>query len=153
KSNELVAHSYSHLYELPTTGLRFFTVYGPWGRPDMALFLFTEAILSGKPIDVFNHGDMQRDFTYIDDIVTGVIGTMDNTATPVTPAGEESASPAISHAPYRVYNIGNSKPVPLMGMIGALENELGMEAEKNFLPMQPGDVPATWADTSRLERD
>jgi UDP-glucuronate 4-epimerase len=153
KANELMAHTYSHLYALPTTGLRFFTVYGPWGRPDMALFLFTKAILEGRPIDVFNEGRMQRDFTYVDDIVEGVVRVADH-----VPAGDASWSgakpdPAASRAPYRVYNIGNQNPVQLMHLIGTLEKSLGKTAEKRMLPMQPGDVPATFADVADLERD
>ncbi|MCU0616147.1 MAG: NAD-dependent epimerase [Gemmatimonadaceae bacterium] len=153
KANELMAHTYSHLYGLPTTGLRFFTVYGPWGRPDMALFLFTKAILEGQPIDVFNHGQMQRDFTYIDDIVEGVIRTSDHTAEP-NPAWDSNApDPATSRAPYRIYNIGNNNPVELMTLIRTLEEALGREAEKRMLPMQPGDVPATYADVEALVQD
>jgi UDP-glucuronate 4-epimerase len=153
KSNELMAHTYSYLYQIPTTGLRFFTVYGPWGRPDMALFLFTKAILEGKPIDVFNNGNMQRDFTYVDDIVEGVVRVIDS-----PPAGNpdwtgQSPDPGTSSAPYRVYNIGNSKPVKLLDFIEAIEDALGKRAVKNFLPMQPGDVPATWADVSDLAAD
>jgi UDP-glucuronate 4-epimerase len=148
KSNELMAHAYSHLFGLPTTGLRFFTVYGPWGRPDMALFLFTKAILENRPIDVFNHGNMRRDFTYIDDIVEGVVRVADRIP---APASREHAG--ISSAPYRVYNIGNSDPVSLMDMIGILEKALGKVAQKNLLPMQPGDVAATFADVEELERD
>lgn len=150
KANELMAHSYSHLYSMPTTGLRFFTVYGPWGRPDMALFLFTKAILEGRPIDVFNHGDMSRDFTYIDDIVEGVIRVSDKTATPNEEWSGKTPDPGTSRAPYRVFNIGNNAPVQLMEMIGALEDKLGMVAEKNFMPMQAGDVPATYADSNAL---
>ncbi|MGE5490518.1 MAG: NAD-dependent epimerase/dehydratase family protein, partial [Actinomycetota bacterium] len=150
KANELMAHTYSHLYGLPTTGLRFFTVYGPWGRPDMALFLFTKAILEGRPIDVFNHGNMQRDFTYIDDIVEGVIRTMDRTAEANPDYRSEEADPATSNVPYRVFNIGNHNPVPLLDFIGAIESALGMKAEKRLLPMQDGDVPATYADTQAL---
>jgi UDP-glucuronate 4-epimerase len=153
KANELMAHTYSHLYGLPTTGLRFFTVYGPWGRPDMAMFLFTKAILEGRPIDVFNHGRMRRDFTYVDDIVEGVIRTADHTAAADPAWRSESPDVGTSAAPYRVYNIGNSAPVDLMHMIGVLERELGREAEKRMLPLQPGDVPATWADVADLERD
>lgn len=138
KSNELIAHTYSHLFNIPTTGLRFFTVYGPWGRPDMAYFLFTDAILKGKPIKVFNHGKMARDFTYIDDIVNGVIKVTEKPPS-------ESLSP-----PYRIYNIGNNAPVPLMNFIIAIEEALGMEAEKEFLPMQPGDVEQTYADVQHL---
>lgn len=153
KANELMAHSYSHLYGLPTTGLRFFTVYGPWGRPDMALFLFTKAVLAGRPIDVFNHGKMRRDFTYIDDIVEGVVRASDRVAA-ADPAWDGNApDPATSPAPYRLYNIGNSQPNELMDLIGALEQALGRTAEKNYLPMQPGDVPATYADVDDLVRD
>ena len=141
KANELMAHTYSHLYGLPTTGLRFFTVYGPWGRPDMSPFLFAEAILNNKPIKVFNHGDMMRDFTYVDDIVEGVIRVLDKPATP-----QEG-----SHVPYRIFNIGNSQPEKLMDFIGIMENAFGKAAEKEFLPMQAGDVKATYADTSALE--
>ena len=150
KANELMAHTYSHLYGLPTTGLRFFTVYGPWGRPDMALFLFTKAILEGRPIDVFNHGNMQRDFTYIDDIVEGVIRVMDRNATGNAEYDPISADPASSNTPYRVFNIGNNNPVQLLDFIGAIENALGMQAEKRLLPMQDGDVPATYANTDLL---
>ena len=150
KANELMAHTYSHLYGLPTTGLRFFTVYGPWGRPDMALFLFTDAIRNGRPIDVFNQGAMVRDFTYIDDIVEGVIRVLDKTATPDTDFDPMNPDPGTSTAPFRVFNIGNGNPTPLMDYIGALEDALGMTAEKNMMPMQPGDVPATSADTSEL---
>ena len=153
KSNELMAHAYSHLYGLPTTGLRFFTVYGPWGRPDMSPFLFTDAILRGRPIKVFNNGDMLRDFTYIDDIVEGVIRVIDN-----PPAGDESwdaatPDPAASSAPYRIYNIGNSQPVRLMDFIETVEKAAGRPAEKIFLPMQAGDVYQTNADTSRLDAE
>jgi UDP-glucuronate 4-epimerase len=150
KSNELMAHTYSHLYGIPTTGLRFFTVYGPWGRPDMALFLFTKAIIEGRPIDVFNYGKMQRDFTYIDDIVEGVIRTLDRPAEPDPAFDACQPNPGSGHAPYRVFNIGNDGPVELMDFIGALESALGAKAEKNLLPIQPGDVPATWADVSAL---
>lgn len=153
KANELMAHTYSHLYGLPTTGLRFFTVYGPWGRPDMALFLFTKAILEGKPIDVFNHGKMKRDFTYIDDIVEGVVRVLDNTATPNDSWHGEQPDPGTSCAPYKLYNIGNNNPVELMDYIGAIESALGMVAEKNMLPIQPGDVPATYADVDDLVAD
>lgn len=153
KANELMAHTYSHLFGLPTTGLRFFTVYGPWGRPDMALFLFTKAILEGRSIDVFNHGNMQRDFTYVDDIVEGVIRVNDNVASPNPQWSSDAPDPGTSAAPYRIYNIGNSNPVKLMDMIGALENCLGQKAEKNMLPMQPGDVPATFADVDALVKD
>ena len=150
KANELMAHTYSHLYGLPTTGLRFFTVYGPWGRPDMALFLFAKAILKGEAIPVFNNGQMIRDFTYIDDIVEGVIRVMDKPATPNADFDASLPDPATSAAPYRVFNIGNSRPVPLMDYISSLEQALGVEAIKEFLPMQPGDVPATSADTREL---
>ncbi len=151
KANELMAHTYSHLFGLPTTGLRFFTVYGPWGRPDMALFLFTKAILEGRPIDVFNHGQMQRDFTYIDDIVEGVIRVSDRPATPNAGYDADTPDPGTSNAPYRVFNIGSHQPVPLMDYIGAIEAALGTTAQKNLLPMQPGDVPATYADVEALE--
>ena len=151
KANELMAHTYSHLYRLPTTGLRFFTVYGPWGRPDMALFLFTQAILEGRPIDVFNHGLMQRDFTYVDDIVEGVVRILDRTATANPGYRPDEADPATSNVPYRVFNIGNHQPVPLLEFIGAIERALGKTAEKRLLPMQDGDVPATYADTALLD--
>ena len=151
KANELMAHTYSHLFGLPTTGLRFFTVYGPWGRPDMALFLFTKAILEGRPIDVYNHGKMQRDFTYIDDIVEGVIRVSDRTATPNPAYVTETPDPGTSNVPYRVFNIGNHHPVQLMDFIAAIEQALGMTAQKNLMPMQPGDVPATYADVEALE--
>lgn len=153
KSNELMAHTYSHLYRLPTTGLRFFTVYGPWGRPDMALFLFTKAILSGKPIDVFNHGKMRRDFTYIDDIVEGVYRTTLNIAKPNPDWSGDDPDPCTSLAPYRLYNIGNNNPVELMEMIETLEKTLGIEAKKNMMDIQPGDVPATYANVDALTRD
>jgi UDP-glucuronate 4-epimerase len=153
KANELMAHTYSHLYHLPTTGLRFFTVYGPWGRPDMAMWLFTKAILDGKPIDVFNNGQMRRDFTFIDDIATGVVRTADNIPTGNKAWSGDRPDPATSRAPYRVYNIGNNQPVELMHMIRTLEQTLGVEAKKNFLPMQDGDVPATYADVDDLIRD
>jgi UDP-glucuronate 4-epimerase len=146
----LMAHTYSHLYGLPTTGLRFFTVYGPWGRPDMALFLFANAMLRGEPIDVFNNGEMVRDFTYIDDIVEGVIRVLDKVATPNPDFDTGTPDPATAAAPYRVFNIGNGNPTPLMAYIEALETALGIDAIKNFLPMQPGDVPATSADTAEL---
>ena len=151
KANELMAHTYSHLYGIPTTGLRFFTVYGPWGRPDMAIWLFTKAILSGQPIDVFNHGKMKRDFTFVTDIVEGVIRTNDTIPTPqpVNATTDDSQT----SAPYRVYNIGNNQPVELMYLIETLEKALGRKAEKNMLPMQPGDVPATFADIDALHRD
>jgi UDP-glucuronate 4-epimerase len=151
KANELMAHTYSHLYALPTTGLRFFTVYGPWGRPDMALFLFTRAILEGRPIDVFNNGDMIRDFTFVDDIVEGVIRVIDKPAAPDTGFDADHPDPATSKAPFRVFNIGNNQPTKLMDYIDALETALGRKANKNFLPMQPGDVPATAADTRALD--
>ena len=151
KANELMAHTYSHLYGLPTTGLRFFTVYGPWGRPDMALFLFTKAILEGRPIDVFNHGQMQRDFTYVDDIAEGVVRVTDRIATPDPAYDALAPDPATSNVPYRVFNIGNHQPVPLLDFIAAIERALGRSAEKNFLPMQDGDVPATYADVQALQ--
>ncbi|WP_061014306.1 NAD-dependent epimerase [Photobacterium leiognathi] len=150
KSNELMAHTYSHLYGVPTTGLRFFTVYGPWGRPDMALFKFTNAIMEGKEIDVYNHGDMRRDFTYIDDIVEGVMRIQDVIPQPNADWTVEAGSPATSSAPYRVYNIGHGSPVKLMDYIEALEEALGIEAKKNFMGMQPGDVYMTYADTEDL---
>jgi len=150
KANELMAHTYSHLFNLPTTGLRFFTVYGPWGRPDMALFLFTKAMLEDQPIDIFNHGNMVRDFTYIDDIVEGVIRVLDKPATANPQFDAAAPDPATSNAPYRIFNIGNSQPTPLMEYITALESALGISAKKNYLEMQPGDVPATSADTSEL---
>lgn len=153
KANELMAHTYAHLYRLPTTGLRFFTVYGPWGRPDMALFMFTKNILAGKPIDVFNHGKHKRDFTYIDDIVEGVIRTLDNVAKPNPAWSSDDPDSATSNAPYRLYNIGNNQPVELMKYIETLENCLGKKAQYNFLPLQPGDVPATYADIEALEQD
>ena len=151
KANELMAHTYSHLYGLPTTGLRFFTVYGPWGRPDMALFLFTRAILEGRSIDVFNHGNMQRDFTYVDDIVEGVIRVVDRAAAVNPEYDPISADPATSSAPYRIFNIGNNNPVQLLDFIGAIEDALGMKAEKRLLPLQDGDVPATYANTDLLD--
>jgi len=150
KANELMAHTYSYLFNIPSTGLRFFTVYGPWGRPDMALFLFTRAILEGKPIDVFNKGEMKRDFTYIDDIVEGVVRVIDNPPSGDEKWTEKNSDPSVSQAPYKIYNIGNSNPVRLMDFIEAIENELGTKASKNFLPMQPGDVPSTWADVTDL---
>ncbi len=150
KANELMAHTYSHLYGMPTTGLRFFTVYGPWGRPDMALFLFTKAILEGRAIDVFNYGNMQRDFTYVDDIVEGVIRVMDKTAAANPAYDPVQADPATSNAPYRVFNIGNNNPVPLLDFIGCIEDALGRQAEKRLLPLQDGDVPATFANTDAL---
>jgi UDP-glucuronate 4-epimerase len=149
KSNELMAHTYSHLFGIPTTGLRFFTVYGPYGRPDMALFLFTKAILDGKPIQVFNNGEMKRDFTYVDDIVTGVVKVVDQ---PPVPDTSNNTTPSVSRtAPYKIFNIGNSTPVRLMDFIEAIETKLGVVAKKELLPMQPGDVPMTWADTSDLQ--
>ncbi len=150
KANELMAHTYSHLFNLPTTGLRFFTVYGPWGRPDMALFLFTKAILAGEPIKVFNHGKMIRDFTYIDDIAEGVVRVLDRTATADPAYDPLKADPARSNAPYRVFNIGNHAPIPLMDFIAAIEQAVGREAIKEFLPLQDGDVPATHADVEEL---
>jgi len=153
KSNELMAHTYSHLYNLPTTGLRFFTVYGPWGRPDMALFLFTKKILAGEPIDVFNYGKHRRDFTYIDDIVEGVIRTLDHVAQPNTDWNGDSPDPGTGLAPYRLYNIGNNAPVELMHYIKVLEDCLGKKAEMNMLPLQPGDVPDTYADVQDLISD
>jgi UDP-glucuronate 4-epimerase len=151
KANELMAHTYSHLYGLPTTGLRFFTVYGPWGRPDMALFLFTKAMLEDRPIDVYNHGRMIRDFTYIDDIVEGVLRVLDATPEPDPAYDRVKADPATSHSPYRVYNIGNNQPVPLMEFIEAIETALGKTAVKHFMDLQPGDVPSTHADVSALQ--
>jgi UDP-glucuronate 4-epimerase len=153
KANELMAHTYSHLFGIPTTGLRFFTVYGPWGRPDMALFLFTKAILAGEPIKVFNQGNMQRDFTYIDDIVEGIIRVTDKPATANTDWDSRYPDPGTSSAPYRLYNIGNSKPVLLTDFIEAIENALGMTAKRELLPMQPGDVTATYADIEDLIED
>ena len=150
KANELMAHSYAHLYGLPCTGLRFFTVYGPWGRPDMALFLFTKAILEGKPIDVFNYGKMQRDFTYVDDIVEGVVRVLDRPPASDPNWSGQAPDPATSSAPYRVYNIGNHKPVALMRVIELLEQALGKKAEKHLQLLQPGDVPATYADVDDL---
>jgi UDP-glucuronate 4-epimerase len=153
KANELMAHSYSHLYRLPTTGLRFFTVYGPWGRPDMAYFKFTQAILAGRPIEVYNHGKMQRDFTYIDDIVKGVLRVLDRPPTPNPDWNGIQPDPSSSPAPYRLYNIGNHSPVALSRFIEALEDALGYKAEKIMRPMQAGDVPATYADVSDLMHD
>jgi len=150
KSNELMAHTYSHLYNIPTTGLRFFTVYGPWGRPDMALFLFTKAILENKSIDVFNYGEMQRDFTYVDDIVEGVVRVIDN---PPCGTQKKKINPSNSTAPYKIYNIGNNNPVKLMDFIEALEKKIGKVAKKNMLPLQAGDVPSTYADVSDLIED
>ena len=153
KANELMAHTYSHLFGIPTTGLRFFTVYGPWGRPDMALFIFTKKILAGEPIDVFNYGNHRRDFTYIDDIVEGVIRTLDHTATANSDWSGDTPDPATSKAPYRLYNIGSNNPVELLRYIEVLENCLGKKAEKNLLPLQPGDVPDTYADVDALIED
>ena len=153
KANELMAHSYSHLYGLPATGLRFFTVYGPWGRPDMSPILFADRISRGEAIDVFNYGNHSRDFTYIDDIVEGVIRTLDHPAEPAPAYDPEQPNPGTSGAPYRVYNIGNDKPVQLLRFIELLEQNLGRTVEKNLLPMQAGDVPDTWADVSALRRD
>lgn len=153
KANELMAHSYSHLYRIPTTGLRFFTVYGPWGRPDMALFLFTKAILAGEPIDLFNHGRMRRDFTYIDDIVEGVVRVLDRPATPNPKWDGRNPDSATSTAPYRLYNIGNNSPVELARLVEVLENTLGRVAEKRLVDIQPGDVPATYADIDALSSD
>ena len=153
KANELMAHTYSHLYDLPTTGLRFFTVYGPWGRPDMALFKFTKAILEGKTIQVYNYGNHRRDFTYIDDIVEGVIRSLDNVAKPNENWDGSNPDPSTSKAPYKVYNIGAQTPVHLLKFIETLESALGIEAKKELLPMQPGDVPDTYADVSSLVED
>ncbi len=153
KANELMAHTYAHLFRVPCTGLRFFTVYGPWGRPDMALFTFTKAILAGKPIDVYNYGRMRRDFTYIDDIVEGIVRTLDRPAQPNPEWDGAQPDPATASAPYRIYNIGNNQPVELMHLIATLERTLGRSAETRLLPMQPGDVTATWADIDDLVRD
>ena len=153
KANELMAHTYSSLYKIPTTGLRFFTVYGPWGRPDMALFLFTRAILEGKPIDVFNYGKMQRDFTYIDDIIEGVVRVMKKTPKPNPSWSGDAPDPGTSYAPYKVYNIGNNNPVELMTFIETIEKCLGKKAKKKLLPLQAGDVPATYADVDDLMND
>jgi UDP-glucuronate 4-epimerase len=153
KANELMAHSYSSLYGLPTTGLRFFTVYGPWGRPDMSLFLFTRKILAGQPIDVFNSGHHRRDFTYVDDIVNGVIAALDHVARPDPAWNSAAPDPSASNVPYRIYNIGNQRPIPLLRYIEVLEQCLGRTAQKNFAPLQPGDVPDTWADVEALARD
>ena len=152
KANELMAHTYSHLYQIPTTGLRFFTVYGPWGRPDMSPMLFTKAILANEPIQVFNHGDMMRDFTYIDDVIASVNETLFKTATPNINFDAKHPDPATSHAPYRIFNIGNSQPVPLMHFIETIENALGKKAIKNMMDMQAGDVKVTSADTSELNQ-
>jgi len=153
KANELMAHTYSHLYRLPTTGLRFFTVYGPWGRPDMALFKFAKAILAGDPIDVYNNGDMRRDFTYIDDIIEGVVRVCDRIAQPNENWSSDNPDSASSNAPYRLYNIGNNSPVELMSVIEILEKCLGRKANKNLMPMQPGDVRETYADVDQLASD
>ncbi len=153
KANELMAHTYAHLYQLPVTGLRFFTVYGPWGRPDMALFLFTKAILADKPIDVFNYGNHRRDFTFVDDIAQGVVRAMDRVATPNNDWDGNSPDPGTSKAPYRLYNIGNNEPVELMKYIELIEKYLGKKARKNLLPLQQGDVPDTFADVEDLVRD
>lgn len=153
KANELMAHTYSHLYDLPTTGLRFFTVYGPWGRPDMALYIFTRNILEGKPIEVFNRGKHKRDFTYIDDVVTGVVRVMKKIPEPNSDWSSDKPDPGTSNAPYRIYNIGNHSPVELMRFIEILEKRLGKTAVKNYLPMQPGDVPITYADVEDLIND
>lgn len=153
KSNELMAHTYSYLYGIPTTGLRFFTVYGPWGRPDMALFLFTKAILDGKPIDVYNNGNMQRDFTYVDDIVEGIIRVIDNPSKGNKEWTGKNPDPSCSVAPFKIYNIGNSSPVKLMDFIEEIESSLGKKAIKNLLPLQAGDVPATWANVDDLVED
>ncbi len=150
KANELMAHTYSHLYDLPTTGLRFFTVYGPWGRPDMVMYLFTEAILAGRPINVFNHGNMLRDFTYVDDVVEGVVRVADKPAEGVADWDGSAPDPGTSRAPYRIYNIGNNQPVELMRLIEVIEKELGRKAELNLMPIQPGDVPATYANVDDL---
>ncbi len=150
KANELMAHTYSHLFGLPTTGLRFFTVYGPWGRPDMALFLFTKAIIEDRPIDVFNHGNMRRDFTFVDDIVEGVIRVMDRPAEPDPAYVSDTPDPGTSNVPFRVFNIGNNNPVQLLDYIGHIEAAVGKKAQKNMLPLQDGDVPATFADTDAL---
>ena len=152
RSNELMAHTYAHLYQLPVTGLRFFTVYGPWGRPDMAYFLFTRSILEGSPIDVFNHGDLQRDFTYVDDVVTGVLAVLDKPATSDPGFDGRDPHPATSHAPYRLFNIGNQHPVPLMDFIAEIERALDRRAVIRFLPMQPGDPATTHADVDALTR-
>jgi UDP-glucuronate 4-epimerase len=153
KSNELMAHTYSHLFGLPTTGLRFFTVYGPWGRPDMALFIFTKAILEGKPVQIFNEGNMRRDFTYIDDIVEGIIRVIDNPPTGNLEWTGKNPDPSCSKAPYKIYNIGNSTPVSLIYFIESIEESLGKKALKEYLPMQLGDVPATWANVDDLKND
>lgn len=153
KANELMAHSYAHLYDLPCTGLRFFTVYGPWGRPDMAYFLFTKAILAGQPIQIFNHGKMRRDFTYVDDIVEGMLRILPHPPQPNRTWSGDRPDPGTSHAAYRIYNIGNNQPVELLRLVRILEENLGLEAKQELLPMQPGDVPATYADIDDLTRD
>jgi len=153
KANELMAHTYAHLFRLPTTGLRFFTVYGPWGRPDMALFGFTKKILAGEPIEVFNHGKMRRDFTFVDDIVEGVVRVSDRIPQPNPSWSSDNPDPGTSSAPYRVYNIGNHQPVELLEFIAIIERKLGKKAEKKLMPIQPGDVPATYADVADLQRD
>jgi UDP-glucuronate 4-epimerase len=153
KANELMAHTYSHLYGLPTAGLRFFTVYGPWGRPDMALFLFTRKILAGEPIDVFNHGNHSRDFTYIDDIVEGIVRVLDRVPVPDAKFDPLNPNPGSSSAPYRVYNIGNQRPIKMMRYIEIIEECVGRKAVKNLKPMQPGDVPDTWANVDELVND
>jgi UDP-glucuronate 4-epimerase len=153
KANELMAHTYAYLYSLPVTGLRFFTVYGPWGRPDMALFMFTKNILAGKPIDVFNYGNHRRDFTYIDDIAQGVVRSADRVATANAQWNSDAPDPGTSKAPYRLYNIGNNQPVELMRYIECIERCLGRKAQKNLLPLQPGDVPDTFADIDDLVSD
>jgi UDP-glucuronate 4-epimerase len=153
KANELLAHAYSHLYRLPVTGLRFFTVYGPWGRPDMAVYLFTEAIVAGRPIDIFNYGRMRRDFTYVDDVVEGVVRVLDHLPQPDPQWSGDRPDPGASAAPYRIYNIGNNRPVPLLRLVEVLETCLGRKAVMNLLPMQPGDAPETFADIDDLVRD
>ena len=153
KANELMAHAYSHLFSLPTTGLRFFTVYGPWGRPDMAMFIFAKAIVEGRPIKLFNHGEMSRDFTYVDDVVEAIVRLIDRPPAPGQPAKSGSPDPSSSAAPWKIYNIGNNRPEQLKAVISLLEGELGRVAEKEMLPMQPGDVPATYADIDDLARD
>ena len=151
KANELMAHAYAHLFKLPATGLRFFTVYGPWGRPDMAMWLFTAAILAGKPIKLFNNGDMRRDFTYIDDVTEAMMRLIERPPAPAQPGA--APDPGTSAAPWRVYNIGNNRPVELMDVVGLLEQAIGKKAERELLPMQPGDVPATYADVDDLMRE
>jgi len=153
KANELMAHTYSYLYNLPTTGLRFFTVYGPWGRPDMALFLFTKAIINNEPIKVFNNGEMQRDFTYIDDIVEGVVRVMNNIPEADPDWSSDKPNPSSSCVPYKLYNIGNNQPVALMAFVEAIEKAIGKKAMKDYLPLQPGDVPATYANVNDLIKD